>query len=278
MRFPALSFRLYAAVFLATALLTPVRAEASGADIGAMFFNLIASAMPLWIPVAVLVIVVAGVTLIFATQEGGIAKARSTIIAVVVGGVIIMIAASGVLLTTFWQGAGYNHEVIQDRSLLLTAESLGLVGWLSAMAGMIGLLFIIISAIKAVASFGQDEDSYNKVRIALLHVIIGLIVIAAGGLISNSITAGNPNPLMDLILSKIQTLLFVITAVALLMLVYAGFRMITNFGQEEVYTSAKSLAIRVVFGLAVIMVSYIVTFFVSQMFNSGAAFGGFGPP
>ncbi len=253
----------FSALLLALGLAAPVPAFASGADISQIFYDLMGALMPVWVPVAVLTITVAAFMLLVSTEEGALNKARNSIIAVIVGGMLIMVGP--VLLGAFYRNVG--GTVVEDTSWLINAEAMGIVGWLSAIAGMFGMMFVIVAAIRAVGSFGQDEESYNKVRFAILHIVFGLIIMSAAGLISNSISSGMPNPLMDLILGKIQILLGVMSAVALGIMVYAGFRMMTNFGQEEVYTQAKALAIRVLMGIGIILLAYAMTIFVGQLFG-----------
>lgn len=258
------TLRLPLSAFLLTfGLVLPVPAFALGAEVAAVFYDLIDLMLPLLIPVAVLAITVAGITLVFATSEGAIAKARTTIIGVVIGTMLVMLTP--VIKDAFYSSVATGAVSINVGAI--TAEALGIVGWLSAMAGMVGMLFVIISAISAVASFGQDEESYNKVRIAILHVIFGLIIISAGGLISNALTDGTPNPLMTLIVGKVQILLGLLTALSLAIVVYAGFRMVTNFGNDETYNGAKSLVLRVVAGLAVVLLAYFLTLFVTSLFG-----------
>ena len=58
-----------------------------------------------------------------------------------------------------------------------------------------------------------------------------------------------------------------ITTVAVGILVYAGLRMVISYGKEDEFTAAKSLAIRVVVGLIVVLLSYVMVFTVWKLFN-----------
>ncbi len=158
-----------------------------GADISAMFFNLFSISYRLWVPVAVLVIVIAGFTLMLSHDEGATEKAKKTIIAVMIGGVTITILGfygpSGIIgfvyngipgMTVYNCGIAPNLPSVGNcaSALSLALETEGVASWIATIAAMLGVLMIIIAMVEAVASFGADEGAYTKVRLALVHVVI----------------------------------------------------------------------------------------------------------
>jgi hypothetical protein len=250
------------AAIAATFFLVPHTAHADGATIRNILFTVLNSAAPLWVPVAVLVVIIAGMTMLMTSNEDGLSKGRNTVMAVVIGGIIIMLAP--VFLSLIYQAPG---NQINNVAPQLNAEALGIVGWLSAMAGIFGILMVVISAVRAVSGFGGDEGAYSNVRNSLINAIVGLIIIASAIIIHDSIFQGIPNPLIQLVLSKVQIILGIITTIAVAVLVYAGFRMVTNFGNEEVFNQAKSLIYRVLIGIVIILLSYVLVYFVMNAFS-----------
>lgn len=269
------------------AVLVPTQAHAltGGALIAQQFANLVTAFWPLWTTVAVLVIVIAGFTLMISHDENAIDKAKTTIIAVVIGGVItVIITAVGATNVVSWVYDGtYGRTFGTTFAPRFGLEAVGIANWITAMAAMVGILIIIITVVKAVASFGGDESAYSQTRTVLLHVIFGLILIGGATLVNNvffaipaivtgpdginyGISGGNPNPIIALVRAKIGIVLGFMTLIAVAILVFAGFRMVTSFGREEEYTAAKSLAGRVVVGLLVILVSYSLVAIVARLF------------
>ncbi len=246
---------------------------AGGADISNIFVNLITAFAPLWGFIAFTAIVVAGLTLLLSQDEGAIDKAKKTVIAVMVGGIITVIllffpgGPRGVVLSFFSPVFSLGVNTFNFSADPIGLEAEGVAGWLTGMAAMIGIVVIIIAALKAVTSFGADEGAYTKVRGAILQGIIGLIVIGGAFIFKNVFFFNRePSALIALVTSKILIVLFFITTLAVGILVYAGFRMVLSFGREEDFTAAKSLVIRVFVGLLVIILSFAMVFIVRTLF------------
>ncbi len=253
-----------------TLAMMPSAAGASGVDIQNIFTGILIPAfIPIWTSIAVLVSTVAGFTLLISHDEGAIDKAKKALTAVIAGSIlttIIVLFGTVNVIDTVYDGFS-NGLVFNGDASAYAFEAAGLGDWLSAMAAMGGILTIIISLLKAVASFGTDEEAYTNVRRSARHIIIGLIIIGAAGLFRQAFfDARLPNPLIALVISKIAIVLGIMLVVALAILVYAGFRMVASFGRDEDYTAAKSLAIRVVLGIAIILISYLLVITVSNVF------------
>jgi hypothetical protein len=245
-----------------TLLGAPTLAHADGATIRDILIGILNDAAPIWVPVAVLIVVIAGFTMLVTTSEDGLNKGRNTVTAVVIGGIIIVLGP--VLLALMYQAPGTQVANVGPQ---LNAEALGIVGWLCAMGGVFGIFMIVVAAVRAVSGFGGDEGAYANVRNAVLNAVIGLIIMASAIIIHDTVFSGTPNPLVQLILDKVLIILAIITTIAVAILVYAGFRMVTNFGNEENFSQAKSLVFRVIAGLAVILVSYVLVIFVANAFS-----------
>ena len=258
-------------VLILQILLLPGAAYASGADINAMFIGLVFAFWPLWTLAAILVLVVAGFTLVTATDEGKLEKARSTIIAVVIGGIITTIIY--VLGATGFVGIMYN--ALPGIALInfggaanpISFQATGIADWLTVISVMLGMVFIIIAALRAVASLG-DQGKYDSARNAVIQAVIGFIVIGAAYVFRTVFyDTHTPDLLITLFAGRILIVLTIITTIAVAILVYAGFRMIISLGDESQYEAAKSLAIRVAIGILVILLSYALVLIVVNIFT-----------
>lgn len=209
-----------------------------------------------WFPVAVLLLVIAGIRMIVTTDESAANKAKSSIAAVVVG--IMMIALSGSLVNILYQ---FNGSVIFNTAPSFNTELGGISEWLSAMAGIIGIAMIALATIRALASFG-DEASYANVRTTLAQVIGGIVIIGANTMISNAVFNNNPNPLLNFLMGRLLIVLTLVGLITVGIVIYAGIRMVLNFGNEEAFTSGRSLIFRALGGLAVIGISFLLAEFV----------------
>ncbi len=260
-------------VSLATILLLIPHAlfAAGGADISSIFLNLITLFSPLWMIIAFLMLVIAGFQLVSSTDEGTVDKARKIVAAVVIGGIvvtIILVVGPSTIVSWFMHTSLGGRNVVTNTAGLINAEILGVSSWFSSIAAMIGMLTIIIAMLKAVSSFGGDQAAYDGVRKAVFQVIIGLLVIAIAYTLENVFyNDGTPNPLLTFMAGIMQIVLGFILLIAIGILIYAGFRMVVSFGNEDAYSSSKSLLIRVITGILVIAISYTLVWTVVTVMN-----------
>jgi|GEM_PF-1383660 len=252
-----------------------------GADVQVMVISLFNVFWPLWITAGILVLVIAGFALMTTQDEGRLAKAKTTLIAVLTGGMLTTIIV--VMGPLNFVGIVYNGTPgfsMINTGNVVGLEAIGISQWLTAISVMMGVLFIIIGVLRAVASLG-DEAAYTAARSQLLHVIVGVVLIAGAFLVQlaffgsadgpGQVVEGplniEPNPLLGLISQKLIIILNLITLIAVGILIYAGLRMIVSFGREEDYNNAKALALRVVAGLFVLVLSYSLVFIVATIFT-----------
>ena len=66
----------------------------------------------------------------------------------------------------------------------------------------------------------------------------------------------------------VNTLLFIIGAVAVIMLVYGGFRYVTSAGDSSAVTSAKNTILYAVIGIVVALLAYAILDFVLAQFGT----------
>lgn len=238
-------------------VLVPLLAHAQGgATINNIFITLLQRAAPLWIIVAVLVLVVAGFSLMISQDEGRMGKAKASIGAVVIGGIILTIGPGRLVSFIYTGMPGF---IVPNTGSLFGGEAIGVSQWLATLTAVLGILTVIIALIQAAVSFGADEGAYTKVRTALVHLIFGLLIIAAAFIIQSVFfTVHEPSPLLAFILRRLAIVLAVILTVAVAVIIYAGVRMILSIGKEDEFSKAKSLAIRVAVGIVVILLSFVM--------------------
>lgn len=259
-----------ARLILLLLLIQPLPAHAAGSDIAAIFIGIIeAIALPqIWLTVAILVSVIAGLTLMLSHDEGALGKAR-TALGSVAGGVILLtiFLTLGATNTVSVVYNGFAGSIFANSANAIGIEAAGLADWIATIAVVIGILVVIIAATRAVLSFG-DEGEYAKVRASILHVIIGLIVIGAAYIFQQVFFIDRePTALLLLFLNPILVILGIIGLVAVLILIYAGFRMIISFGREDDFSAAKSLIFRVIIGLVIILVSFTLIAVIKAVFT-----------
>lgn len=255
--------------FLLALLPMPVFA-AGGADIASIFVSIVTAFWPLWVVAAVLVLVIAGFILVTATDESKLEKARATIIAVVMGGILTTIiwvlGVSGSVGLLYNGTAGFVMTSSASADVI-GLEAIGIADWVATIAVLLGIVFIIIAAVRAVASLG-DEGKYANARNAVIQAIIGLVIIGAAYIFKIVFyDVREPSPLIALFASKVAIVLGFILLIAVAILVYAGFRMVISFGNDEAFNSAKSLAYRAVVGILIILISYSLVFIVASVFS-----------
>lgn len=272
----------------------PALALTGGEIIRDAAYDLILRFRPLILIVMIMTVIILGFTLLLSHEESGLGKAKSTLVATLIGGIIVTVILSlgttsvSILYTGIDTLLPLNYVTVLDpaNANAIGAEAEGVAGWLSTMAAVVGILIIIIAALRAFLSFG-DEASYANVRKSLLHIVIGLIVIGGAYLLRKAFYApsldiqggaftdiatftgaeAKPNLLMQLIKDKVMIILAILTIIAVAILIYAGLRMVISFGREEDFTAAKSLMLRVIAGLLIILLSFSLVWIVASIFS-----------
>lgn len=224
---------------------------------GDNFGDIYASVMILMVGIVDVVGIVwiarAGLTLIISEGEDQIAKARKTIGAVVAA--LILINLAGPLTDALGDmGAGAAGQI--------SDEVLGIADFFTTAAGLVAVIAIIVSGIRAVTSYGSEEG-WTHIKRALIGAISGIVLIGARMFITNAVAVDkNPNQIIEVIVMLLNIVLGVGAFVATLILIYAGFMMIVNISSEDRATKAKNLIIRVGIGLIVILAALAIVNFV----------------
>jgi hypothetical protein len=252
-------------------LSSPLSAHAAGGqDISSIFISLVTASWPLWVVAAIMVLIIAGFAMVTTSDEARVDKAKNTIVAVVSGGILITIIVTlgplGLVGLVYNGTAGFILTSATSAGNI-GLEAVGIAEWLMTIVVLIGILFVIVAALRAVVSFG-DEAKYESVKQAVLQLILGLITIASAYIIKTVFyDTREPSLLINLFTSKVLIVLGLVTTVAIAIIVYAGLRMVISLGNEEDFNAAKSLTIRAAIGIALILVSYSLVIIVATVFG-----------
>ena len=245
----------------------------------------IANARPLVFIGAVFVITIAGFRMVTTEEEESFSKSKRIISAALTGVVLSYLIVP--FVNAFYGGLGtgfaggifggiYGIGAVPQGNIILGAsvlypEALGLINWALVIIGTLAVFMIIISGLKAMTKAGSEEG-VEEIRRTVLYVAAGLLLIIfreainfTFGLSStqpNVPGAPNISPAASAVVTVVNFILGFAALVAVVMIVYAGLLMVMNLGNEEQFTKAKGLIVRVGIGLMVIAVSFTLVNFV----------------
>ena len=158
---------------------------------------------------------------------------------------------------------------------IISAEALGLLEFIAAPLGIICVLMIIISGVRAMANFGS-EDGVTQLRRTVLFVVIGFALVASRVILGGTVTFSGllaiaaPTNIITRMVFYISRIIGVLVTLAIGIIVYAGILMIANIGSEDVYSKAKGLIIRVAIGLIILLASGGIVIFFMNAICAGA--------
>lgn len=235
-----------------------------GSDAGTILAGIMHAFLPLANLVGVIILVITGIFLIISQDEGQLATARKTLGVVAAAFVLINVAAplANSLLTGFGQ-AGVGGDAAGGASIL-SAEILGFIDFIEVPIAVVAVIMIIISGIRAIATFGTDQGVAN-LRRTVFAVIVGIILIVTKIALTTAIGAngldvfiqGNPDshPFVQIFRSMLLIVMGFMALAAVIMIIIAGIILVVNKGDEDVFQKARGIIIRTVIGLLVILIS-----------------------
>jgi hypothetical protein len=249
--------------YVDTTTLNSSWAIAGGASFREIFLAVVYFVQPfIWIA-AVIAITIAGIRMVVGQEDDAVEKGKSIVIACVTGVILSFLIPP--LVTAFVDIQGTSGIINTNATTVVSNEFLGIIDWALSLAGVLGVMFIIVSSLKAIAKPLSGEESVENIRLTIKTVVVGLIILTARVLITVATGGtGQPDPTgIILIPVKIaEAILFFIGVIAVAIVMYAGLLMLVSFGNEERVSQGKSLLTRAVIGLVLIAVSYALIHFV----------------
>jgi len=203
--------------------------------------------VPLVNVIALLVITISAFGMVFSQSEKQSHTARQTLIVSLIGIALVWIAKT-------------IRDAFRDQDpTVLPDELLGFAGWLRAIAVVLAVLMIIISGIRAIATFGSDDGTAHLRRtvIAVLVAVPLLILTGDSSSIFKVFTeGGSANSIIGVLITIVSAFLGLVGIAAVVVIVIAGAMMIVNIGNDDQYRRARDLILRVALGLVVIAASW----------------------
>ncbi len=219
---------------------------------------------------AVLLLVRSGIKLIYGQSEERFEEAKRAIANGLMAVVLVYLTSS--LVNAFIRMGGSWDPT--SGSAIFTTEMLGIVRWVQVLVAVLAVGMIVAAVFSAMLSIGSD-DALSRIRRAVFGAAAGILILgidvafrATFGLAYYAIPAGpSPYPIIYRALLIISYILGFMALVAVCVVIYAGIMMILSLGNEDQFTKARSLILRALLGLFVILTSYVIVGFVIQAFS-----------
>lgn len=118
-----------------------------------------------------------------------------------------------------------------------------------------------------------------KAALAIVVMLFGAVIVSGADVSAqanqiqegvNSIGGGTAKPLMQSVKTLINVFLFLIGAVAVVMIIFGGFKYVTSSGESSAVSSAKNTILYAVVGLVVAVLAYAIVNFVLGSLNTPA--------
>lgn len=221
---------------------------------------------------ALYMVVRSGIKLINSQEEDKLSKAKRAIGASLVAVMLAYLTprlVEAIYTAGGIGGVALNPAAATAGAFILSNEVYGLIRWVLVIVAPLTIGVIVVTGLLAIAHFGSDEG-VKKMRQATIGAITGILILMAGQAIKATFgvpdfgTPGAPStlPIVARTVEILNQLLLLTTIAAAAMLLYAGVQLILNFGNEEGYSKAKTLLVRVVVGLVIMLISYLLSSFV----------------
>lgn len=259
----------------------PNLAQGGGAGFGSILKDVAGSFKPIAAVAALLAMTIAGFFLALSGNDNQTTTARRVFISSMAGLALINLVdvfADSLISGTFTVNpttlAPSGNTILDDPLSAgndIASEALGLVAFLQFPLGVLCVVMIIISGIRAIASFGS-EDGVAQLRRTVLFTVAGFILllwrgtlVVGGGVAGPGIAAGSPSSIMHVMLLVLNRILTFTLILAVAMIVFAGILMIVNLGKDDQYGRAKGLMIRVAIGIILMVASGGIVLLLSQI-------------
>ena len=221
--------------------------------------------------VAFIVLVVAGFRLVISQAEEAMTTAKRTVLGAVVGLFLLFLVEP--VVDAFFGGfsapaAGLlvSSASAQDAALILSTELMGILTWIETLVSIVAVGLIIVDAIGVLASFGSEERM-KKIYHAIGSTIFGILLLVFDTTIASVFglapdasapTVPTTMPIFVEFFGMVRFVLLLIGIVAIGVIIYAGFLMMLNLGNEELLGKAKKIIGNTFIGLVMIVLCYAI--------------------
>lgn len=215
----------------------------------------VSQARPMLFIVGALVITILGFRMIIGQEDESIDKAKTTIIAVLSGIMIAFLIEP--FLAAFYGYAGESLNSPAGGAGILSTEIGGIINWALTIAGILAVLMIIVSGLRAIVS-PLNEEGLSNLRGTIVSVIFGLLLLIFRVGISLAFGASgqpDPNQIIAIIVRVLTFVLGFVALAAVIVIVYAGILLLLNYGREDEISKAKGIIARAVIGIIIILLS-----------------------
>lgn len=220
---------------------------------------------------AFIVLIVAGFRLVISQAEEAMTTAKRTVLGAVVGLFLLYLVEP--VVDAFFGGFTspaasllVSPASAHAAAFVLSTQLMGVLSWIETLVAVVAVGLIVVEGIGALASFGSEERM-KKLYHALFSTIFGILLIvfdvtiaSVFGLAPNAAPPTVPStiPIFVEIFGIVRFVLVLVGIVAVGVLIYAGFLMILNLGNEEMITRGKKIFGNTLIGLLMIVLCYAI--------------------
>ncbi len=228
-----------------------------------------------WLIVAIfalLLLVRSGLKLIYGQSEDKFEEAKRAIANGLMA-VVLTFLVSRFVSAFIRAGGSWSEGAAVSGSSIFTTEVIGIINWVLVLVAVLAIGMIIAAVFTAMFSIGSD-DATDRIRRAIFGAAAGIVILGIDIAFRATFDLEyfavpgipTPFPIIVRVLVIISYILTFLALVAVLIVIYAGIMMILSLGNEEEFKKQKSLILRALVGLVVILVSYIIVRFVVTAF------------
>ena len=222
---------------------------------------------------ALLLLVRSGLKLIYGQSEEKFEEAKRAIANGLMA-VVLTFLTGRIVAAFIREGGSSDPGSAVTGAAIFTEEMLGIVRWVETLVVVLAIAMIIASVFTGILSMGSEE-ALPKMRRAIFGAGAGIIIIifdvifrATFGLAYVSIPGPpSPFPIIDGTLRLMAAILLFMALIAVIVVIYAGIMMILSLGDEEQFKKMRSLILRALLGLFVILTSFIIVLLIVEAFS-----------
>lgn len=240
-------------------------------------YHVVGQLRPFITLIAGLIILIQGMRMVISQEDDYTDKVKTTITACLAG--IVTMYLIPTFIDTFYGNGGsvWNNGQMVGGASAAAREVTGLINWALTIVAIVAIAMIVVTGVKAIAQSGS-EDGLAQMRKAIIAIGSGIIILIlrrslnyALGLTPPDEGVTDPNPVPQAIVfidtgfRVLKFFLGFIGLIALLVVIYAGVRLVISLGNEDAMKDAKGLLTRALMGFFVIIISLALVTFVIQL-------------